>query len=81
MKTCKATLPSAECAFDFIDGQPGSTLGVLGTTAFRALLIAGGAYAAGVRDPRTLLAASLGGALAVEGFVIGWVYMQKKGVV
>lgn len=78
---CKATLPSAECAFDFIEGKPGSGAGVIGTTLFRACLIGLGAYLVGVRDRDTLLKVSLGGAASVEAFVIGWVYMQKRGLV
>ena len=82
MKACKATLPSAECAFDFLDTpNPKTTAGLVVTTAFRASLIAAGAFAAGVRDPKVLIAASVGGALSVEAFVVGWVYLQKRGLV
>lgn len=78
---CKATLPSAECAFDFIEGKPGSTMGIIGTTAFRACLIGAGAYIAGVRDRDTLLKAAIGGAISVEAFVLLWVYLQHQKLV
>jgi hypothetical protein len=79
---CKATLPSAECAFDLFDKpSPKTVAGVVVTTAFRASLIAAGAYVAGVRDPKVLALAAFGGAASVEVFVLGWVYMQKRGIV
>src|SRR5438105_3758919 len=58
MKTCKATLPSADCAFDFLDApSPKTVAGLVVTTCFRGSLIAAGAYVFGVRDPKVLIAA------------------------
>lgn len=67
-----ASLPSSDSAQALVRGEPGALVGVLVTTALRAGLVAAGAYAAGVRGT-ALKRAAIGGALAIEVFVLAWV--------
>ena len=50
---------------------------VLVSTAGRAVIIAAGAWGAGLREPRRLVAAAVGGAVAIELFVL-W-YTARDG--
>jgi hypothetical protein len=63
-------LPSVRAARRFLDGEPGGLVAVAVSTAGRALIIGAGAWAAGVRDVRRLVAAAVGGAVAIEVFVL-----------
>ncbi len=63
-------LPSVKSARRFIDGEPGGLAAVALSTAGRAIIIGAGAWVAGVRDTRRLFAAAVGGAVAIELFVL-----------
>jgi hypothetical protein len=69
-------LPSVRSARDFIEGREGGFQSVLVSTAGRAIIIAAGAWVAGVREPRRLVAAAVGGAVAIELFVL-WYTAQE----
>jgi hypothetical protein len=64
------TLPSAQAASQMIRGEPGGWPGVVGSTLFRAGLIALGLWAVGER--KNVFRNSLAGACSVELFVIAW---------
>jgi len=73
---CKLqTLPSGESAAAFIEGKPGAWLGVVGHTALRATLIAGGLYAAGLR--KRVIPGALAASAAIELFVLSWVALKR----
>jgi hypothetical protein len=73
-----ASLPSSDAAGDLVAGKPGALVSVVGTTLLRAGLIGAGAYVAGERDLARLARVALGGALAIEAFVLVWVFAQRK---
>ena len=73
-----ASLPSSEAAARLVDGEPGAWAPVVGTALLRAALIGAGAVVAGEREPVRLARVALGGAVAIEAFVLGWVYLQRK---
>jgi hypothetical protein len=75
MNECRDSLPSARAVQDFLEQGP-PALPPVGTTLGRACLIGLGLYAAGER--KRLVKKSLYGALAVEGFLIGWFLMERK---
>lgn len=64
-----ASLPSSKAAYRLVAGDISAVPAVLGTMAGRAGLLAIGMYAFGARDRLVLNA--LGGALAIEAFVLG----------
>ena len=63
-------LPSVDSARRFLAGEPGGLAAVVVSTAGRAIIIGTGAWVAGVRDARRLVAAAVGGAIAIELFVL-----------
>lgn len=63
--------PSAGSATRLVRGVPGSLAEAGLHTMFRAVLVSTGCYVAGLRD-RQLLRASVAGAIAIEGFLVGW---------
>ena len=63
-------LPSVRSARDYLEGREGGLERVILSTAGRALIIAAGAWVAGLREPRRLVAAAVGGAVAIEAFVL-----------
>lgn len=71
-------LPSSDSARDLVHGVPGALPRVFIHAAGRAALIAVGVYAAGLRG-RNLVAASIGGAVAIEIFALGWFAYQRPG--
>lgn len=75
--TC-ATLPSSNAAADFIQGKPGALGHVVLSTGLRAVLISLGIYAAGERDTKRLAKYSVGAAVAIEAFVLWWVWKNIK---
>ena len=64
-------LPSQDAAIHVAQGAPGGWFEAVGSTLFRAGLVAAGLYAAGLRG-RQLWRGALYGATAVEVFVLGW---------
>lgn len=72
-------LPSQDAAIHVAQGTPGGWFEAAGSTLFRAGLIAGGLYVAGLRG-RDLWMGSLAGATAVELFVLGYTayHVRKK---
>jgi hypothetical protein len=74
---CPATLPSAQSAADLVEGKPGSLGRVAAHMTLRAGLLAPGIFLAGVRDPKKLALASLGGSAGIECFVLGYQLIQK----
>jgi hypothetical protein len=65
-----APLPSGDAACALVHGDDARQ-------ALRTGLIAAGIYAAGER--KNLLRNSVGGALAIEAFVLGWAYFKRSG--
>ena len=72
------SLPSSDAAGDLVLGKPGALATVAATTAARAVLIGLGLYLVGEREPHRLIRNALGGSLAIEAFVLGWVYAHRK---
>ena len=71
-------LPSQDAAIHVAQGVDGGWFEAIGSTLFRAGLIAGGLWAAGLRG-RQLAKGALYGATAVEVFVLGYtVYHVRK---
>lgn len=68
----RCSLPSADSACALVNGDIGALPEVVFHTALRGALIATGVYAAGERRPATALRYGIGGALAIEVFVLGW---------
>lgn len=64
------TLPSSTTAYAVWQGAPGWPLLVARDIAVRGVIIAAGAWLAGIQRP---LKAGLAGAVAIEVFVLGWV--------
>lgn len=72
-------LPSQDAAIHVAQGAPGGWMEAVGSTLFRAGLIAAGMYAAGLRG-RDLLVGAFAGATAVEVFVLAYTaYHVRKG--
>jgi hypothetical protein len=72
-------LPSVRSARDYLEGREGGLVRVLVSTAGRAVIIAAGAWVAGVREPRRLVAAAVGGAVAIELFVLWYTAREVDG--
>lgn len=68
----RCSLPSADSACALVNGDIGALPEVVFHTALRGALVATGVYAAGERRPATALKYGIGGALAIEVFVLGW---------
>lgn len=77
-QTCPTELPSSSSAKDLINGKPAAILPVVGYTALRGTLIAGGLYLAGERKPKQLFKSAVAATLMIEAWVIGWAWFQKK---
>lgn len=71
-----ASLPSSECAYALVQGDWSQLPTVVLTTLGRAALIGVGMALLGER--RSLVRNSLGGALGIEAFVLGWAYMKTR---
>jgi len=71
-----AALPSGQAAYNLISGDWGALLPTIGTTAARAALIGVGMAVAGER--KHLVRNAVGGALAVEGFVLLWAAVTRN---
>ena len=70
--------PSARSATALARGEEGALAECVFHTAFRAVLIATGMKVAGVPD-RELLRAALGGAIAIECFLVAYAaYMEHQ---
>lgn len=63
-------LPSGTSAFKLVQGDPAGIPGVIGHTVGRATLIGVGLALAGER--KHLVRNAIGGALAIEAFVLVW---------
>jgi hypothetical protein len=63
-------LPSGTSAYRLVSGDPSGVPGVIGHTVARAALIGTGMAVAGER--RHLVRNAIGGALAIEAFVLVW---------
>lgn len=74
-KIC-ASLPSSECAFELVQGNWGALPQCVLTTLGRAVLIGAGMAVLGERQ--NLVRNSLGGALGIECFVLGWAYLKTR---
>ena len=70
-------LPSAHSAKAVVMQREGAWTLAAAHTLLRGALIAAGGYAAGVRG-RALLAVSVGGAIAIEAFVLAWTYNEYQ---
>ena len=68
-------LPSVSSAAALVRGEPGALPMVVGHLALRSLLIGAGAYVMGEREH--LVRNAIGGALAIEMFVVIWEYRQR----
>jgi hypothetical protein len=64
-------LPSQDAAIHVAQGVDGGWVEAAGSTAFRAMLISAGLYAAGLRGKQLVKGAAFG-ALAIEVFVLGY---------
>lgn len=73
---CEATLPSSTAADRLVSGDPWAIPAVVMSTVLRGGLIAGGLYVAGLRG-KDLAKGAVGGALAIETFVLGYVAAQR----
>ena len=72
-----ADLPSADAAKRLIDGESGALGSVIGTTLARAVLIGAGLHVAGTPRAR-LVKESIAASLAIEVFVLGYLWYEKK---
>jgi len=74
---CPEPLPSAAAAGKLVRGDLSALPAVMLTTAMRAGLIGVGMLLAGEREhvPRN----AIGGALAIEAFVLGWEWWHARG--
>lgn len=70
-------LPSQDAVVDLLNGKDYGLAKVIASTALRAVLISTGAYIAGIRG-KDLAKASVGGALAIETFVLASTYIGYK---
>lgn len=70
------SLPSVKSAEDFLLGKPGGLQKAVVSTLGRSLLIAVGMFAVGER--KHLVRNALGGAVAIEAFVLWYVNQQLK---
>ena len=70
-------LPSGESASDVIEGVPGSGIRLVGHFLGRAVLLALGLAAVGLRD-KELVKASLAGSAAIEFFVLGYAAVNRE---
>lgn len=72
-------LPSGTSAYKLVSGDPAGIVGVIGHTVGRAALIGTGLYVVGEREH--VVRNAVGGALAIEAFVLSWaawkVHSQK----
>jgi hypothetical protein len=76
MTTC--TLPSSDAACELVRAPSLSAVGkVIGSTAFRAILIAAGMVVLGERRRKHLVRGAIGGALMIELFVLAWTARQR----
>ena len=66
-------LPSAHAVQNLYDGKDGAVFQVLGSFALRSLILAVGMRAAGIKNKKVLVRGALGGAVAIEVFVLAWV--------
>ena len=76
MANIETTLPSVRAAEAYWLDEPGSTALVVGSTLWRAVLIAAGLLAVGQR--KGVVKGALGGAVAIETFVMWTVRQQLK---
>lgn len=70
-------LPSGDAALRLMEGKPGALFEVAGTLLARSALMASGLALAGFRG-RELAKGTLAAGLAVEAFVLGWAYVNKR---
>jgi hypothetical protein len=70
-----AALPSGQAAFDLVSGDWGAIVPVIGTAAARAALIGVGMAVVGER--KHLVRNAIGGAAAIEGFVLMWAIFKR----
>ncbi len=71
-------LPSSDSARDVIEGVPGAALKATSHLLGRATLIALGMYVVGgERNAETIAKGSLGGAVMIEAFALGWFAFQR----
>ncbi len=68
------TLPSSESAYNFIQGRPGSTIRLVRDLFARAALVGVGMAVAGEREH--LFRNAFAGAVGIEVFVLGWVWLN-----
>lgn len=78
-KVCPS-LPSAEVAYDLVSPNLTALPAMLGTVAFRALLIGYGLRFAGGKDRPHLFRDSLCASLVIESFVLGWALRNTYGL-
>lgn len=71
-----AALPSGQAAFDLVSGDWSAIVPVIGTAAARAALIGVGMAIAGEREH--LVRNAIGGAAAIEGFVLLWAIYRRS---
>lgn len=71
------SLPSGESASDFVEGKEGATVRLVGHFLGRAVLLALGLAAVGLRD-KQLVKASLAGSAAIEAFVLGYAAVNRE---
>ncbi len=76
MASIETTLPSVRAAEAYWLGEKGSTAIVVGSTLWRAVLIAAGLLAVGQR--KGVVKGAVAGAVAIEAFVLASVYRQLK---
>lgn len=72
LETHCPTLPSSNSAYDFVTGKPGAWMTVLRDMLARSALVGVGMAVAGERDH--LLRNALAGGVAIEAFVLAWIY-------
>lgn len=70
-------LPSGGSAIALVDGKPGAIWGVVGHTLLRSALIGSGMYVIGADRNPHLWVRALGGGVAIEVFVLGWVLVHR----
>jgi hypothetical protein len=77
------SLPSSEAAAQVIAGDLYAVPAAVGSTLMRAGLIATGIGIAGLamgKKSENLVRDSIAGAVVVEVFVLGWIYMKSRKV-
>jgi hypothetical protein len=71
------SLPSSAAAKNFLEGKPGSTFALLGSTALRTALIYPGLALVGIPAKKALKGSALA-SVFISGFVLAYLYANQE---